>query len=243
MAEGSKIWLNRPQEDSEHFAAELAYHHINSLVAPVLHVVRKPLLELPDKPDAMLLTSRHAAYALNELPAHWRRLPVYCVGAATARHAKEYRCSNVIPGTSDIMALVPKLITQMQATQTLLYLSGDETRADIPSLLMARGIHVQTSYVYGALAEESLPSTLIEAVKNQEISAVAFFSPRSAATACRLFKAAGLADAAASITAYCLSLNVAREAGVLPWHSLMTCHTPTRRAMREMILAHRHKFL
>lgn len=241
MPNSKKIWLTRPVEDSEHFAAELAYHDIPSLIAPVMHVVRKPLTDIPIRPDAILLTSRHAAHSLNELPMEWQSLPVYCVGASTANYAREYRFKNIVPGTSDIMSLLPRMIATMKPAQTLLYLSGEETRADIPSLLMAQDIRVHTLNVYTAVAEGSLPESLTHALQNNEINAVTFFSPRSAAIACRLLKDAGLAHVAPTITAYCLSLNVAQEAGALPWSNLHTCHTPTRRAMREMILSQRNK--
>lgn len=241
MANKNEIWLTRPQEDSEHFAAELAYHQIASFIAPVMHVVSRPLVDLPNKPDAILLTSRHATHALSGLPEDWHSLPIYCVGAATANYTKEYRFRNIIPGTSDIMALLPRLVSTMEPSQTLLYLSGDETRADIPSLLAAHSIHVNTINAYQAIAEKSLSDALVQAIQLGKINEVAFFSPRSAAIACQLIKEAGLEKFAPGITAYCLSLNVAQDAGALPWAKLHTCHTPTRRAMREMILSHRSK--
>lgn len=241
MVEAPRIWLTRPREDSENFAAELSLHHIPTLIAPVMHIAHQPLTSLPDLPDALLVTSRHATQALATLPTVWQALPTYCVGAATANYARDFGFSHIIPGTGDVMSLLPRLISELSGGSTILYLAGEETRADVPTLLHARGVHVQRITVYRAVAEAALAPELLAALKANELSGTAFFSPRSAAIACDLLAQAGLADAVRHLKAYCFSLNVAKAAGILPWKELHACHAPTRRAMRELIISHHHK--
>jgi uroporphyrinogen-III synthase len=241
MAEAPRIWLTRPHEDSENFAAELALHHIPALIAPVVHIAHLPLASLPDLPDALLVTSRHATQALATLPTAWRTLPTYCVGAATANYARDFGFNHLTPGTGDVTSLLPRLISELSSGSTILYLAGEETRADVPTLLHARGIHVQRITVYRAIAETVLAPELLTAMQAGSISGAAFFSPRSAAITCELLAKAGLADDVRTINAYCFSLNVAKAAGILPWKALHSCHAPTRRAMRELIISHHIK--
>ncbi len=241
MAETKKLWLTRPKEDSEHFAAELAYHHIDTLIAPVMHVVHRPLEALPDVPNAILLTSRHATHVLADLPSAWRSLPTYCVGGATASYARDFGFTRVIPGTSDIMHLLPRMVSELTPAQEIVYFTSDETRVDVPSLLSVHGIRTRVIEVYRAVAEKTLSPAIITALKANEISGVTFFSPRSAAITIDLMNQSGLGEHASALTAYCLSLNVANAARTLPWARLMVSPSPSRRAMRELILSHRPK--
>jgi uroporphyrinogen-III synthase len=239
----SMVWLTRPLADSAHFAAELRYHGIGSLVAPVLHIVPWPLLELPAKPQALLLTSRHATHVLEELSGEWRTLPTYCVGAATASRAREFGFSRTVAGTSDVVSLLPTLVAQLPPGADVLYLAGEEIRTDVASLLGARGLSVRTLTVYTAQAETTLPEEALQALQEGQVRAASFFSPRSAQVTCELLQQQGLASQAATMDAYCLSLNVAEQTAALPWRSVHTCHSPTRRSMRELILSHWQKSL
>lgn len=232
------IWLTRPRADSESVAGQLHYHGIHSIISPVMHIVPRPHTPLPDvAPAAILLTSRHAAYTLSEIPAGWRRLPVYCIGASTAKIAVEHGCTQIVPGTADIMSLLPHIATNMKSGSELLYLAGQDTRNDVAALLATHSINVTKVIVYDATAETRLSEELVAAIHNNELDAVAFYSPRSAEIACELLIKAGLADAARHIRAFCLSLAVADAAGKLPFAQIHACHTPSRSAMRELIVS------
>lgn len=242
MASTNLIWHTRPTDDSEFFASELAPFGIESMIGPVLHIARKPLAHLlHTPPDGLLLTSRHAAHALSLLPATWRKLPVYCVGNATAKAAAEHGFTRVTSGMKDVQALLPRIAGEMAAGSTLHYLAGDETRADVKNLLALRGITVAVTVVYYAVGEHDLEPQIIEALGASRISGVALFSPRTARITCALMQKAGLGECARGITAYCFSDNVAKEAGKLPWAGLYTCSAPNRAAMRELIVSHHLK--
>lgn len=239
MAKQPTIWLTRPQADSESFAEELAAVGIASIVSPSLRVIAEPHVSLTaSKPAAILLTSRHAAYALSELPTAWRTLPTYCVGASTAKAAVELGFNHVIPGVSDVFGLLPHIGAALKRDSVLLYLAGRDTRADVVPLLSTFGIKVTTVVVYSALAESILPDNIRTALGDGTINAVVFYSPRSAEITHELMVAAGLADAAKQIHAFCLSLAVAAAAGKLPWAGIHACHAPTRHAMRELVVSH-----
>ena len=242
MAEQPTIWLTRPREDSISFANDLSAQSITSIIAPVLSIVRQPLPPLSLKhPAALLITSRHAAHALAELPPEWRRLPAYCVGSATAHAALQYGLTHIIPGARNALALMPRITADIASGSELLYLAGDETRTDVATLLGVNNIHVTTAIVYHAVAERALSDEIRSALSEQRIDAAAFFSPRSAEIACQVLQRNDLASAAAQMNAYCLSATVAQALRRLPWANIHICPTPTRHAMRELIVSRERK--
>ncbi len=242
MAETNLLWHTRPMDDSAFFANELAPFGIHSIIGPVLHIARKPLVNIAaTPPSALLLTSRHAAHALSLLPANWRSLPVYCVGNATAKAAGEHGFTRIISGMKDVQALLPRIAGEVASGSSLLYLAGDETRTDVEKMLAPRGISVTMVVVYYAIGEQELTPEIISALEAARITGIALFSPRTARISATLMEKAGLAECARNITAYCFSENVALEAQRLPWAAIHTCTAPTRAAMRELILSHHPK--
>lgn len=239
MAESARIWLTRPQADSEALATQLREAGIDTLIAPVLRIVPLNPPLPPEMPDALLLTSRNAAHMLAGMPTAWRSLPAFCVGPATEAAAVQAGFSRVIAGASDVLALLPMLAAALNKGARMLYLAGETTRTDVAALLATQGIVTQTLFAYRAVAETTLPDTLPAAFHDGILTGVVFFSPRSAKVACELLTGHGLAAQAAQCEAYCLSLAVAEAAAALPWSALHACHLPTQDAMRDLIVSRR----
>ena len=237
------IWLTRPRADSIALAAELADHGIESIIAPVMHITPQPFSAPDSAPDAVLLTSRHAVQALAQLPASWHQVPVYTVGKATAHAAADCGFKTIIPGPSDVMALLPRIMADMGSGGELLYLSGEDISVNIAHHLAPHGIHVINCSVYRAVAETSITSPLRAALMAGSIHSVVFFSARSARITAELLTREGLADTARTIEAFCLSAAVASAARQVAWAALHTCHTPSRHAMCDLIVSHPVKTL
>jgi uroporphyrinogen-III synthase len=225
-----KIWLTRPQEDSESLAAELA---LATIIAPVMRIAPRAIADFGTKPEGIILTSRHALP--HNLPEDWHNLPIYCVGESTAEAARNIGFSTIVEGGGDVMLLAARIADIVKPNTSLLYLSGEETRIDLPSLLAARDIPVHSLVTYDAVAETLLSDELIRAIKQGDVGGVVFFSPRSAALAAELLNKENLTACAKDIDAFCLSVAVAGAAGSLPWRSLKVAASPNNRAMLELI--------
>ncbi len=233
------IWLTRPEADSRALAAELAMRGIHSIVAPVMRIAPcPPAIDTRTRPEALLLSSRHAAHALATLPNDWRSIPVFCIGAATAEAARSASYAHTTHGESDMLALLPQLVTTLTPGARVLYLAGEDTRIDAVSLLNAQHIHAEKIVVYKADAETTLSDTLCESIRSRDVHGVSFFSPRSAQIAIQLLRQHGLSDHAKNITAYCLSLAVAEAAAALDWKALHACYLPTQAAMVDLLVSH-----
>ncbi len=225
-----KIWLTRPEDDSSAFAEMLG---MPCIIAPVMRIQARTVANFGAKPEGIILTSRHALPG--NLRDDWRNLPIYCVGKATAAVARSAGFSDIIEGGGDAMLLAARIAYIVKSGAQLLYLSGEETRIDLPSLLAARDIAVRSLVTYDAIAETSLAPELIRAIQKDDISGVVFFSPRSATLAAELLGKENLTACTEHIHAFCLSVAVAEAAGVLPWRSLKVAATPTNTAMLQLL--------
>ena len=223
------VWLTRPRTDSDLLAVELEAHGIPTMIAPVMQIARRKVV-LPEKPEALVMTSRHAAHAL---PDAWRDLPVYCVGKATANAVRAYGYTHLIIGEHDAMDLLPRM-----KEKRFVYFSGESITVDIVGLLALQGSLVERVVVYDAVPERRFPDALRRALEAREISGVVFFSARTAQIAASLMKHEEFTASAPQIDAYCLSLPVAEAAVALAWRSLQVSHLPTRAAMIAMIAGH-----
>lgn len=236
MPSPQRIWLTRPLDDSLALAETLKSQGVESIIAPVMRITPTALEQIPDQPDALLLTSRHAAHALATLPTAFRTLKVYCVGSTTAEAAEAKGFSETITSEGDMFSMLP-LLAQLPAGSKLLYLSGEETRMDVGALLNVHRIHTDRKIVYRADAIERLPENLLQALQTNDITGACFFSPRSAKLACALLNTHRLAECARDMEAYCLSLAVAEAAAVLDWKRLHSCAVPSLEEMQHLIVS------
>ncbi|WP_150292992.1 uroporphyrinogen-III synthase [Sphingobium estronivorans] len=76
----------------------------------------------PDRYDALLLTSAHAARLAGERLADYRGLPAYAVGRATAKAMREAGFAQVVAGDSDGTAIARRIAADGHGT--VLHLGG-----------------------------------------------------------------------------------------------------------------------
>lgn len=232
------IWLTRPYDDSQHMANALGEHGIPSVVAPVMHIQPQPVQWPDETPAAIVLTSRYAAHALEQSPAHWRTLPVYCAGPATAQAAARLGFGQVYPASTGVMELLPRL-RENHAGARVLYPSGEDIKLDIAPLLQPSGIIVERIIAYRAHAVEQLPPSLVESFAKDEIRGVVLGSPRAAQLVHGLLSQYRLTANASKLDLYCLSLDIAAEAArLLGGRQVYACSLPSYDAMMELLFKH-----
>ena len=236
MSAPGSIWLTRPRPDSERMAQSLQTRGIETIVAPVMEIRPLPL-HIPSArdPKALLVTSRHATFALAALPARWRSLPVYCVGKATALAATKLGYNHCITGKGSALSLLPRIMAHQQGGDMILHLSGEEIRVPLGPMLAPYGITITRTIVYSAIATAALPDTLLDALDGQRVRGAVFYSPRSVTLAKQLLAHHQRPDALNHADAFCLSMAIAGQAAALHCQRLMACHTPTHHAMMELL--------
>lgn len=143
------------------------------VVAPLFAAHAEPWETPPVEAfDALLMTSAHAARLGGPALGHYRSLPAYAVGEATASAARAAGFDVVRTGTGDAAAIVEQ--AAIDRRRALLHLCGREHRAaERPGLTIERRI------VYAVEAAGALPEAAAAALAKGAIALI--HSPRAGA--------------------------------------------------------------
>lgn len=210
-----RLLLTRPLADSLPLAAMLEAQGHKVLVAPLMEIteVDGALLDL-DGVQALLATSSNAVRAIAggeaEQTLAARDLPLFAVGDATARTAREFGFSMVHAAGGDVDKLAELVRARLSPDGgRLIHIAGRERAGDLKGALERHGFTVDIVVLYRAEAAGALSDDAIKPIAGGEIDAVLLYSPRSAAIWARLVMQHGLEAAARRITHLCLSPAVA----------------------------------
>lgn len=235
--------VTRPQPDNEATAASLRAKGFEVLLAPMLRFEAVPFA--PDADVAyggIIVTSANALRAIEGQDSIVRllKLPLFAVGARTARAATEVGFDNVIVAGGDASALRGTIVAaargrKLKKTDPLLYLSGADIARDLPGELRALGFNIATQTAYKMVSVPALPGDVCDAFAANRIEAVLHYSGRSARSFLDAARAAGIEISALAIPQYCLSEAVAavvHEAGAA---RVIVASSPNEAALFEVL--------
>jgi len=224
--------VTRPREDSEALAAELTQRGVGVMVEPLLDIVPVTDAEVSAVGiQGILATSANGVRALARELAD-RSLPVWAVGDASARVARELGYHHVESAGGDVDDLAALVSARCRPQDgAFLHAAGTVTAGDLAGMLGAAGFVVRRVVLYQARTATALSAGLIATLEQGGIDSVLFFSPRTAATFVTLVNDAGVGGWCAGIVAYALSPAVARELAGLPWSTIRVAQAPTQAAL------------
>ena len=237
-----RLLVTRPDPDGERTAAKLRARGCEVLVAPLLHVELLADAALGASPwGALAMTSANAAYAVARHPrrAELTPLPVFAVGRRTAEAARAAGFGDVTSADGDVTDLVRLIGARYPGTPApLLYLAGEDRAGDLAGDLAAAGLRVTTVVVYHAAAAESLPASVVAALRASQLDGVLHFSRRSAEIYLDCAQAAGVLDRALAPFHYCLSRQVAEPLVAAGAGNVRIAPQPEEAALIDFVLPH-----
>jgi uroporphyrinogen-III synthase len=199
------------------------------------HLVRPQLDQLLiDEPDAILITSRHAAQAL-ALLSELRDLCILAVGTATAEYAMSLGYTRVYDTGGTVEHMIGHITDGYDEDARFLYISGEHIRSDLPMILTTMGFACERIIAYQAIASEALSDTLIEQLKRGQIDAVTFFSPRNAEIFLKLLDEAECLPATQVLDLFALSQEVANHAEGAQWRNIHIAQQPTLASLVDQV--------
>jgi len=234
-----RLLLTRPSEDSEELAVELAGIGVTALIEPMLHI---EFIDAPP-PDlsgvqALLVTSANGARAFSKVSPE-RDIPVYAVGDASARMAREAGFTHVASAAGDVDALAALVCERLKpADGDLLHVAGSRLAGDLAASLETAEFGYRRAVLYTAEKTTRLSDEVRDAIETAGLDGVALYSPRTAESLVGLLRDAGLADKCKQMTAFCLSRAVADKAGALHWRDMAVADSPDQEALIETIRTH-----
>ncbi|HNQ91842.1 MAG TPA: uroporphyrinogen-III synthase [Alphaproteobacteria bacterium] len=226
------ILVTRPKEQAKEFAAEIERLGAVPVLCPLLdiHPVSYDLSHFsrPDAvPDAIIVTSQQV-FSVGADFSPLLSVPVYCVGEKTGEAARGAGFADVYEAGGDVDALVALVRDQVQPSSRLLYLRGEDVRADIAALLA--GYQVDEEIMYGADVISALPQDVIDLFP--KLFAICLFSPRSGSILKGLMDKHGLGPFVKNINLLSLSDAVLESVDDLGWK---TSRVADRKDLRSMI--------
>lgn len=234
-----KILVTRPRADAEELAKLLAARGHEALIEPLLDIATLPGDAVAaDGAQALVFTSANGVRALIERNggdvSALRALPVYTVGDATARAAREAGFADVVSASGDVNSLAELIVARVRPdVGPLLHVAGSDVAGDLAGQLAQKGFTLTRAALYQATKADSLSADAVEALKRGEVKAVLFYSPRTASAFAAL--AGEIAPALGRATAICLSPAVAEAVDDLPgaasWRDTLTAAEPTQDAL------------
>ena len=228
--------VTRPREDAEGIAKALEGLGLLVRIEPLLSIdVRHdPDLSL-DGVQANLATSANGVRGL-AANLRDRGLPLFAVGEATARAARDHGFALVESAGGDVASLAELVVRRRRpADGALLHAAGTQLAGDLAGQLTAAGFTVRRAVLYEAKTAETLSPSLAALLGDGGLDLALFFSPRTAATFVTLTDAAGLRDACRRIAAYGLSAAVGSVLADLPWRLVRTAARPEQAALLDAI--------
>lgn len=203
-------------------------------------VLHEPLLSILPGPDgdavpavvldgvqALLATSSNGVRALAAWPDAIK-LPLYAVGDATARTARDLGFTRVESANGDVNDLAALVKTKVKpAGGPLLHGAGTVRAGDLKTDLEASGYQVRRLALYKAETATTFSSAALAFLKADRDGGVLLYSPRTAQTFALLAKKAGLSGKLGHITAYCLSPAVAEQLQNVGLGGVMVADAPS----------------
>jgi uroporphyrinogen-III synthase len=217
-----QVLITRPRADAAVMAQELEARGHRVMVEPLLTIV--PLADVVpalDGVQAILLTSANAVPALRGTNP---RLPVFVVGEATARAARERGCEEVHVAGGDAASLARLVAARCRPSEgTLLHLCGADVRPGLAEPLAAAGFASRSQVVYRTVPASSLSKEAVAAIRRRAIDAALLLSPRTASV---LLAGHGLSGCLGRTEAICLSAAVAEPCRRLRWKAVRIAARP-----------------
>jgi uroporphyrinogen-III synthase len=205
-----RLLLTRPANQDEPL--------VDMLLALGHEIVHEPLLRIEALPagdieagryQAIAVTSSNALRNLKPSP-DLAAVPVFAVGAATAKLARGKGFTTVVAGEVGAPELAQALAAKLDPVKgAVLYLRGDDVAFDLAAALAGSGFNVESRKVYRAVPAINLSDAAISGLVDGTIGGVVLLSPRTAQTYVKLLHQAALEPAQVQAVHFCLSARVA----------------------------------
>lgn len=207
---------------------------LEPIAAPLLTI--RPLSPaMPQRVQAILLTSGQAAAHLASLSPGLRDRPVLAVGDATAMRARDAGFSEVSSADGDAGRLAALAARTLSAADGIVLLAcGQGQGLELATSLRQTGFGVVRRCVYRAIGAARLDPAAIAALRDDRVEAILFFSGETAERFASLLPRA-LAGRLSDVRALAISDAAASRLRGFGWKSLEAAARPTAASLLSLL--------
>lgn len=220
------VLITRPQESAISLAHQLKKLGYYVTIDPLIEIIPLTLdlhSQLPPLSffEAVVTTSQQAIRCLSTLTP-LRDFPLWCVGSASAKVAKELGFQTIYTAEGSADDLIAKLISTIGPSpgKTVLHASGDVMRVNVVEALLKKGIPAQRVILYQTKEADAFSPESLQALKLNALDAALFFSPRTGRVFQNLCRLSNLEHHCKTVMAICLSDSVKTTIQGLPWKKI-----------------------
>jgi len=208
-----RVLVTRPEIDARLEAEALTARGHEPVLAPLLEIefLGDVTLDL-DGAQALIVTSRNAlrALAAHEAFEQALALPLFAVGEATARAARDIGFAEVTIGPGTAAGLAPLIRREVHPDSgALVHVAGAALAFDLKAALEEEGFDFRRPVLYRSHKAPALSDEILAGLADGTIGAVILMSPRTAKTFAALVERHDVVSQAKSLVCYCLSQTVA----------------------------------
>ena len=204
-----RVFVCRARDDAERTATRLRASGHDPVIAPVLRIVATCAPRPAGAVDAILTTSGHAIETAGTALEPLRRKPLFAVGDATARTARQAGFEDVRTSRGDAEDLATLVALTLPRPAHLLYVCGRDRKPRTEAALIAAGYTVALWETYAAEPEPAWDEAARRAVASGSLDAALHYSARSATLALSMADRHGLHAPFGRLAHLCLSEDVA----------------------------------
>lgn len=226
-----RLLVTRPAPDAGRQAERLKALGHDVIVSPLLKVeFLNPELSVLSRAQALIVTSGNGlrAFEANGKLASALELPLFAIGSATAKLARQLGFIEVRQGPGTAQGLLPLIVSECEpARGLLLHLAGEHVAFDLKGALQEQGFEAAQPALYRTLPAGGFSNHAHAALESGELEGVILMSPATARAYMELVAAEGLGRAAAKPAYFCLSKNVAAPLAALDGARIIVSASPS----------------
>ena len=227
------ILVTRPIDYVDETCALVEAAGYSALSAPMLMAESVEKIEsLPKKYTGIILTSRRSVDYLATLKGQLDLdKPAYCVGNKTASAARDFGFRNIIAGIGGSAELAEIILKNEKKKAAFIHFGGMHINTDMYDVLSDVHISVQHIPVYTMKRVQVFEEKVLKALEAGTISAVMFFSARTAVNFNRLVIENGLEKNLKRICAICISDKLTSVLDNDQWGKIIFADEPSEFGM------------
>jgi len=235
-----KIIITRPEPDAKMLRLQLEAKGIETCLSPVMRIEQTNTQITEDRLGALAFTSANGVRAYLARNPQNLQLPVFAVGAETARFCREAGFSNVHEADGNVENLA-ETIAEAYSTGTvegcIAHIAGKDRAGDLQQLLFGHGVKILRFVLYHAVPSSQLQPDVIATLRGNREVGIVFYSPRTVTLFFALVAQVEPEIDFSMHKAFCLSKNVAKAAGIAGMTNIETAQAYTSAAVVEKIIA------
>lgn len=228
------ILITRPVTKTAETAAMVDVAGFTPFSEPMLEIVPVADSPLPDDLtvyDGLILTSPNAVRVLAEMTKD-RYTRLYAVGQDTAAEAEKRGWTDIISANGTGEDLAALLECEQSQGRPFLHLSGRYVSYAFDE---DKKIKAERRVIYDAVKIKSLTPDCRRLIEERKITAILFYSARTAENFEALADAYGLTDALSSIKALCIGKRVVNSLRNELWQDVRCACTPDSEGMKTLL--------